>query len=154
MATLEEWLDAGAAAVPPLTGEVLLPGLSAPVLLLRDGLVSRTCVPPRARDAFLAQGLRPRAGPAVQMELNRRRALGRSAEWLGPSAFAADAWRAGSRRGGEPAGRRGARREAREMVEAYAAGANAVPRLGAPLPRSTSCWAPRPSPGKAGTASR
>ena len=37
MATLEEWHDAARRAVPPLTGEVRLPGLSAPVLLLRDG---------------------------------------------------------------------------------------------------------------------
>jgi hypothetical protein len=147
MATLEEWRDAARRAVPPLTGEVLLPGLSAPVLLLRDGLGVSHLRAATARDAFLAQGFAHAQDRLFQMELNRRRALGRSAEWLGPSAFAADAL--ARRLGVEAASRRDAAAlggEAREMVEAYAAGANAFLASGAPLPLEYELLGAAPEP--------
>ena len=147
MATLEEWRDAARRAVPPLTGEVRLPGLSAPVLLLRDGLGVPHLRAATARDAFLAQGFAHAQDRLFQMELNRRRALGRSAEWLGPSAFGADALarrlcvEAASRRDAAALGG-----EAREMVEAYAAGANAFLASGAPLPLEYELLGAAPEP--------
>jgi penicillin amidase len=86
-------------------------------------------------DAFLAQGFVHAQDRLFQMELNRRRALGRAAEWLGPAAAEGDVL--ARRLGMEAACRRdhaalGA--EAREMVEAYAAGVNAFLASGAPRP--------------------
>ncbi|MBD0272291.1 MAG: penicillin acylase family protein, partial [Acetobacteraceae bacterium] len=132
---LEDLREAARRALPPLTGEVRLPGLSAPVLLLRDGLGVPHLRAATVRDAFLAQGFAHAQDRLFQMELNRRRALGRSAEWLGPSAFAADAL--ARRLGVEAASRRDAAAlggDAREMVEAYAAGVNAFLASDAPLP--------------------
>jgi penicillin G amidase len=135
MAIREELREAARRAVPPLTGAVRLPGLSAPVLLLRDGFGVPHLRAATARDAFLAQGFAHAQDRLFQMELNRRRALGRSAEWLGPAAFAADAL--ARRLGVESASRRDAAAlgaEARAMIEAYAAGVNAFLASGAPVP--------------------
>lgn len=124
------------AALPPLGGRLRLPGLSAPVEVMRD----RWGIPHiRARggmeDAFLAQGFVHAQDRLFQMELNRRRALGRAAEWLGPGAAEGDIL--ARRLGMEAACRRdfaalGA--EARRMLEAYAAGVNAFLASGAPRP--------------------
>jgi penicillin amidase len=69
------------------------------------------------------------------MELNRRRALGRAAEWLGPVAVAGDML--ARKLGIEAASRRDAAAlspEARAMLEAYAAGVNGFLASGAELP--------------------
>jgi penicillin amidase len=147
MATLDNWRDAARRAVPPLTGEVRLPDLSAPVLLLRDGFGVPHLRAATARDAFLAQGYAHAQDRLFQMELNRRRALGRSAEWLGPSAFASDAL--ARRLGVGSASRRDAAAlgaEAQDMVEAYAAGVNAFLASGAPLPLEYTLLGAEPEP--------
>jgi penicillin amidase len=124
------------AALPPLTGTLRLPGLAAPVEVFRDPEgVPHVRAEGGMRDAFLAQGFVHAQDRLFQMELNRRRALGRSAEWLGPAAAEMDALC--RRLGMEAACRRdvaalGA--EARGMLEAYAAGVNAFLDSGAPLP--------------------
>jgi penicillin amidase len=145
--TFEAVREAARRAVPPLDGEVRLLGLSAPVLLLRDDLGVPHLRAETARDAFLAQGFAHAQDRLFQMELNRRRALGRSAEWLGPSAFAADALarrlgvEAASRRDSEALGS-----EARAMVDAYAAGVNAFLGSGAPRPLEYALLGAEPEP--------
>ncbi|TCH99976.1 penicillin acylase family protein [Roseococcus sp. SYP-B2431] len=143
----EELRAAARRAVPELTGEVTLPGLEAPVTVLRDALGVAHIRAGSTRDAFFAQGFCHAQDRLFQMELNRRRALGRSAEWLGPSAFGADAL---SRRlGVEGASRRDAAAlgdEAKVMIEAYAAGVNAFLASGAPLPIEYTLLGATPEP--------
>jgi len=122
------------AALPPLDGCLSLPGLSAPVEVLRD----RWGIPHiRAEggqvDAFRAQGFVHAQDRLFQMELNRRRGLGRAAEWLGAAAMEGDML--ARRLGMEAASRRDYAAlgdEARAMVDAYAAGVNAFLESGAP----------------------
>lgn len=128
-----DWREAARRAVPRLDGEIRLPGLSGDVTVLRDGLGIAHIRAGSARDAFFAQGFCHAQDRLFQMELNRRRALGRSAEWLGAPAFGADAL--ARRLGVEAASRRDAEAlspEARAMTEAYAAGINAFIASGAP----------------------
>ncbi|WP_198370227.1 penicillin acylase family protein [Roseomonas rosulenta] len=121
------------AALPPLTGALRVAGLSDAVEVFRD---PEGIPHVRARgqhDAFLAQGFVHAQDRLFQMELNLRRALGRSAEWLGAPAVEMDALC--RRLGMEAACRRdfaalGA--EARGMLEAYVAGVNAFLDSGAP----------------------
>ncbi len=121
-------------AVPQLDGTLRLAGLEAPVEVRRDALGIAHIRAGSTRDAFFAQGFCHAQDRLFQMELNRRRALGRSAEWLGAGAFGADALArrldvAGvSQRDAAALGA-----EARAMIEAYAAGVNAFIASGAPL---------------------
>jgi penicillin amidase len=127
--------EAARRAVPPLTGTLVLPGLGAPATVLRDELGVPHLRAESAHDAWFAQGFVHAQDRLFQMELNRRRALGRSAEWLGASAFEGDAL--ARRLGVEAASRRDAAAltgEAREMIERYAEGVNAFLRSGAPMP--------------------
>jgi len=129
----EDWHQAARDAVPKLDGELRLPGLGAPVDVLRDALGIAHIRAGSARDAFFAQGFCHAQDRLFQMELNRRRALGRSAEWLGAGAFGGDAL--ARRLDVAGVSRRDAAAltaEAREMVEAYAAGVNAFIDSGAP----------------------
>src|SRR5690349_18268593 len=135
MAGLEDWREAARRAVPPLEGELRVTGLAAPVTVLRDEYGVPHIRATTTRDAFLAQGFVHAQDRLFQMELNRRRALGRSAEWLGPSAFTADAL--ARRLGMEAACRRDAAalgEEAQAMITAYAEGVNAFLASDAPLP--------------------
>ncbi|MDP3416352.1 penicillin acylase family protein [Falsiroseomonas sp.] len=124
------------AALPPLDGQVQVPGLTAPATVLRDRWgIPHIRTAGGAPDAFRAQGFVHAQDRLFQMELNRRRALGRSAEWLGAAAAEGDIL--ARRLGIEAASRRdhaalGA--EAQAMLEAYAAGVNAFLDSGAPLP--------------------
>ncbi|UPY38667.1 penicillin acylase family protein [Sediminicoccus sp. KRV36] len=121
-------------ALPRLDGELHVPGLTAPVEVRRDGLGVAHIRAGSTADAFFAQGFCHAQDRLFQMELNRRRALGRSAEWLGAAAFGADALArrldiAGvSQRDWAALGA-----EARAMSEAYAAGVNAFIASDAPL---------------------
>jgi penicillin amidase len=124
------------ATVPPFSGARHLPGLGAPVTVLRDGWgIPHIRAEGGATDAFLVQGFVHAQDRLFQMELNRRRALGRAAEWLGPAAAEGDVL--ARRLGVEAASRRDCAAlgdEARAMVEAYAAGVNAFLASGAPRP--------------------
>lgn len=121
-------------ALPQLDGTLGLAGLAAPVEVRRDALGIAHIRAGSAVDAFFAQGFCHAQDRLFQMELNRRRALGRSAEWLGAGAFGADALArrldiAGvSQRDAAALGD-----EARAMIEAYAAGVNAFIASEAPL---------------------
>ncbi|MEO3474888.1 penicillin acylase family protein [Roseomonas sp. CAU 1739] len=123
------------AALPPLTGTLRIAGLADAVEVLRDPEGVPHIRAHGQRDAFFAQGFVHAQDRLFQMELNLRRALGRSAEWLGAPAFEMDALC--RRLGMEAACRRdfaalGA--EAREMLAAYVAGVNAFLDSDAPLP--------------------
>jgi penicillin G amidase len=123
------------AALPPLTGTLRIAGLSDAVEVFRDPEGIPHVRARGRRDAFLAQGFVHAQDRLFQMELNLRRALGRSAEWLGAPAAGMDVLC--RRLGMEVACRRdfaalGA--EAKEMLEAYVEGVNAFLDSGAPLP--------------------
>jgi penicillin G amidase len=108
-------------------------GLHGPVEVLRDGLGVPHCQAGSEHDAFFAQGWAHAADRLWQMDYDRRRALGRSAAVTGPAAVSADVF---YRRLGLAAC---AQRDlallspaAREMLEAYSAGVNAVIGAGPP----------------------
>ncbi|MCO6416842.1 penicillin acylase family protein [Siccirubricoccus sp. KC 17139] len=144
---MRQWAEAAQQAVPPLEGELRLAGLTAPVAVLRDGFGVPHIRAANMADAFFAQGFTHAQDRLFQMELNRRRALGRSAEWLGPVAFAADAlarrlgMAAACRRDTEALGG-----EARAMLAAYVAGVNAFLASGAPLPVEYALLGATPEP--------
>jgi len=130
-------LDAAAlqAALPPLEGRLQLPGLGAGVTILRDAQGVPHLRARDAADAFFAQGFVHAQDRLFQMELNRRRAVGRAAEWLGAPAAEGDIL---SRRLGiEAASRRDAAAlgaDAKAMLERYVAGVNAfIARGPAPI---------------------
>ncbi|WP_164868032.1 penicillin acylase family protein [Rhodovarius crocodyli] len=142
-----DWQKIAREAVPPLDGELRIPGLDGPATVLRDDLGIAHIKAGSTRDAFLAQGFCHAQDRLFQMELNRRRALGRSAEWLGAAAFGADAL--ARRLGVEAASRRDAAAltdEAKAMIEAYAAGVNAFIASGAPLPIEYTLLGATPEP--------
>jgi penicillin amidase len=130
-------LDATAlqAALPPLSGTLRLPGLRDDVVVHRDAWGIPHIRAKGEADAFFALGVVHAQDRLFQMELNRRRALGRSAEWLGATAAEGDAL--ARRLGVEAASRRdyeAASSEARDMLAAYVAGVNAFLASGAPDP--------------------
>lgn len=124
-----------------------VPGLQAAVTVFRDewGIAHI-----RARgedDAHFALGFVHAQDRLFQMELNRRRALGRAAEWLGADAADADALC--RRLGMEAACRRdhaalGA--PARAMLASYCTGVNAFLASGAPLPPEYALLGATPEP--------
>ena len=147
MSAIDDLREAAHRAVPPLDGTLALPGLAAPATVLRDELGVPHLRAASAADAWFAQGFVHAQDRLFQMELNRRRALGRAAEWLGASAFEADAL--ARRLGVEAASRRDTAAltdEAREMIERYAAGVNAFLRSGAPVPLEYALLGATPEP--------
>ncbi len=123
------------AAIPPLTGQLRLAGLAAEVVVHRDEWGIPHVRAANAADAHFGLGFVHAQERLFQMDLARRRALGRAAEWLG--AEAADADVLSRRLGMEAACRRDLAAlggEARTMLDSYAAGVNAFLRSGAPLP--------------------
>jgi penicillin amidase len=129
-------IDAAAlqAALPPLDATLPLPGLETPVTVFRDPWgVPHIRAEGGAADAWMALGFVHAQDRLFQMELTRRRALGRAAEWLGAPAAEADIL--ARRLGMEAACRRDAAAlgpEARLMLDRYAAGVNAFIASGAP----------------------
>jgi penicillin amidase len=113
-------------AVPDMTGEMRVAGLGAPVEILRDPWGIPHIRGRGANDVFLALGFAHAQDRLWQMEATLRRGVGRWAEWVGPSAVAADAL--ARRLGGEAAARRdydALPADTRGMLEAYSAGVNA-----------------------------
>jgi penicillin amidase len=127
--------EARAAALPPLDGDLAVPGLVGPVTVWRDAWGIPHIRAGTPADAYHALGFVHAQDRLFQMDLNRRRALGRTAEWFGPKAVSADAlvrrlgMAAACERDYAALGF-----EAREMLDAYAAGVNAFLGSGAPLP--------------------
>ncbi len=129
-------LDAAAlqAALPPFSGEIRLAGLGAPVTVHRDRWGIPHIRASGSDDAYFALGFVHAQDRLFQMDLNRFRALGRSAEWLGEAAAEADILV--RRLGMADACRRdyaALSTEARVMLDRYAAGVNAYLGSGAPV---------------------
>jgi penicillin amidase len=123
------------AALPPLSGSLSLPGLEKPVSVSRDAWGIPHIRAAGEADAYMALGFVHAQDRLFQMELTRRKALGRAAEWLGAEAAEADILV--RRLGMEQACRRDLDAlggEAKAMLQAYAAGVNAFLASGAPLP--------------------
>ena len=130
-------LDAAAlhAALPPLAGELTLPGLGAPATIYRDEWGIPHVRATSAADAYFAMGVAHAQDRLFQMDLTRRKAIGRSAEWLGAEAAESDILV--RRLGMEAACRRdhaALSEDARIMLAHYASGVNAFIASGAPLP--------------------
>jgi penicillin amidase len=114
------------AAVPDLSGAMCLRGLGAQVEVWRDPEGVPHIRAASSRDAFLAQGFVHAQDRFWQMEYDRRRALGRWAEYAGPAALAQDMQMRRFRLGASArADYDAASPETRAMLDAYAAGVNA-----------------------------
>ncbi len=120
---------------PPTGGTLRVNGLAEPVEVLRDPEGVPHIRAQGQRDAFFAQGFVHAQDRLFQMELNLRRGVGRSAEWLGAPAVEMDVlcrrldMEGACRRDFAALGD-----EARAMLEAYVAGVNAFVDSDAPLP--------------------
>ena len=136
-----------AASVLPLDGTLSLPGLDGPVTVHRDEWGIPHARAGSASDAHFALGFVHAQDRLFQMDLTRRRAVGRAAEWLGTPAAAADAL--ARRLGVAQASQRDAAAlgpEARAMLDAYARGVNAFLGTGAPLPIEYTLLGATPEP--------
>ncbi|SHJ01559.1 penicillin amidase [Roseomonas rosea] len=134
-------------ALPPMEGTLRVPGLAGPVEVLRDTHGIPHIRAGATPDAWFALGFVHAQDRLFQMELTRRRALGRAAEWLGAGAAEADILV--RRLGMEAACRRdhaALGEAARAMLDSYAAGVNAFVASGAPLPVEYGLLEARPEP--------
>jgi len=113
-------------AVPPLEGSVSIEGIDARLEICRDRFGIPHIRAGSAHDGFVGQGFAAAADRLWQMDSDRRKASGRWASVVGPSAVASDVFV--RRLGLEAAARRdlaGLAVDTQEMLEAYAAGVNA-----------------------------
>ena len=135
------------AAVPPLDGEVILDGLHDSVSVWRDTWGIPHVRAANEHDAWFAQGFVTAQDRMWAMEYDRRRAVGRWAEVVGPSAVGQDMQMRRHRL--EDAARAdytatGPR--AKLMLDAYAAGVNAFINSDAPLPAEYAITSISPEP--------
>ncbi|MDB5373693.1 MAG: penicillin amidase [Belnapia sp.] len=124
-----------AAYLPQLDGELAVPGLRAPVTIRRDAQGVPHIQAATAHDAWFALGFVHAQDRLFQMDLTRRRATGRAAEFLGAAAFEQDAL--ARRLGVERVSRRdyaAAAAATRMMLDRYAEGVNALIDGATPLP--------------------
>jgi penicillin amidase len=123
------------AALPPISGELRAPGLAAPVEVHRDRWGIPHIRAGGSGDAWFALGFVHAQDRLFQMDLNRFRALGRSAEWLGETAAEADILvRRLGMTGACTRDYAALGQDARTMLDRYAAGVNAFLGSAAPLP--------------------
>jgi penicillin amidase len=114
------------ASIPVLDGTVRLAGLDGPVEVVRDSLGIPHVKAGSVHDAFFAQGFVHAQDRLWHMEYDRRRALGRWAECVGPSGVEQDILMRRVRLGASAQADYAAlNTETRAMVDAYAAGINA-----------------------------
>src|SRR4051794_4086470 len=85
MLTTEITRDSLRTAIPALDGTVRLSGLDGPVDVVRDSLGIPHVRATSTHDAFFAQGFVTAQDRLWHMEYDRRRAMGRWAEFVGPS---------------------------------------------------------------------
>jgi penicillin amidase len=114
------------AALSPIDGTLAVPAFDAAVTVMRDEWGIPHIRARGVADAYRALGFVHAQDRLFQMELNLRRAVGRAAEWLGPSAIDGDVLV--RRLGMEAVCRRDFAAlgpDARAMLEAYAEGVNA-----------------------------
>jgi len=123
------------AAQPETARDLALPRLEAPVAVFRDAHGIPHVRARSAHDAFFGQGFVTAQDRLWQMEYDRRRALGRWSEVVGPSALPQDRqmrrFQLGRNLGTDF---QSLAPETRAMLEAYADGVNAAIARGGPLP--------------------
>lgn len=149
------------AALPRIDGEYRVPGLSAPVEVLRDEWGIPHIYARNRRDLFFAQGFVQAQDRLWQMDMWRRTNEGRLAEILGPEAFEHDRLaRLIMYRGDWDAEFAVYHPEGRDIFQAFADGVNAwIAAAGDDLPveyRITGLrplpWTPQASTGRVATA--
>ncbi len=124
-----------AAALPPMSGDLRTPGLAAPVAVHRDRWGIPHIRAQGSADAWFALGFVHAQDRLFQMDLNRMRALGRSAEWFGQPAVPADILaRQLDMAGSCTRDFVGLGEDARGMLNRYAEGVNAFLASDAPRP--------------------
>ena len=113
-------------SLPQVAGELAVPGLAAPVDVLRDANGVPHIFARSEADAHFALGFVHAQDRLWQMEMNRRIAAGRLAEVVGPAALDTDRFlrTLGIRRVAE-ANVRALDADSRRLLAAYAAGVNA-----------------------------
>ncbi len=122
-------------ALPDLRSPRRLAGLEGEVVVYRDALGVPHAQAGTTRDAFFAQGFFCAQDRLWQMDWDRHRAYGRSAEWLGAPAVEQDAFlRRTGLEASSLADYAAIDAPARAMLDAYAAGVNAFIENGGPLP--------------------
>ena len=133
--------------LPLVSGSVTVQGLEAPVRILRDGHGVPHVYAESARDAAFAMGYTHAQERGWQMEFNRRVAAGRISEFAGDEGVAADRFmrRLGLVQVAEAEANL-MDAEARDILEAYCAGVNAVWESGRPLPLEMTLLRIRPEP--------
>lgn len=135
------------AALPQLDGDVSLMGLTRPVTVLRDELGVPHVEAASTGDAFFAQGFVTAQDRLFQMDFDRRRARGRTAEWLGALGVAQDTMARKLRlMDSARADYRELSPEARGVLEAYAAGVNAFLKITTALPVEYTLLGEQPEP--------
>ena len=87
---LEEFLGAARAALPPVEGELEVPGLHEPVEVLRDRWGIPYLSAASLEDLWFAQGFVQASERLFQMELALRAAGGRLSGWFSDLTIAAD----------------------------------------------------------------
>ena len=123
---LQAVISAAQSALPDLTATLTLKGLQAPVMIFRDAWGIPHIKAENEHDVFFTQGFVAAQDRLFQMDYDRRRCLGRWAEFAGETAAQADVFMR-CRGLGEVArlDYRMASAAARAMLDAYAAGVNA-----------------------------
>ncbi len=123
--------------------ELRITGLDGPVEIIRDRPGVPHCHAVSEHDAFFAQGFVHAADRLWQMDYDRRRGLGRSAEALGAAGVAGDTlYRRLDLAGSARSDSARLSEAARDMLTAYTAGVNAL--IGSARPGSTA--GPRAGP--------
>ena len=133
--------------LPLVSGTVNAPGLDAPVRVVRDRRGVPHVYASSAADAAFAMGWVHAQDRGWQMEFNRRVAAGRVSEFAGAEGVPADRFmrRLGLMRVAE-AEARALEGEARQLLDAYTAGVNAVWSSGQPRPVEMQLLRLRPDP--------
>lgn len=130
-----------------VVGDLTVPGLAGDVVIHRDEWGIPHARAGTALDAFFAQGLVQAEDRLFQLEYDRRRAYGQWAEVVGASALEFDLF---ARRCGLQIAARheyeGLPAEAREVLDAFAAGVNAWLALGRELPTDLRLAGVAPAP--------
>jgi penicillin G amidase len=107
--------------------ELRTAGLDGPVEIIRDGLGVPHCRAVSEHDAFFAQGFVHATDRLWQLDYDRRRGLGQSAEYIGPGGVPGDAlYRRLNLAGSVQRDLAALSGAARDMLSAYTAGVNAV----------------------------
>ena len=135
------------AALPDLGGTIRLPGLEQTVEIIRDQFGIPHIRAQSLQDAFFAQGFTQAQDRLWQMDYDRRRAVGRWAEWAGPAWIDQDKlMRRLGLNASAQADYAAFDADTRAVFDAYAAGVNAFIDSTTTLPVEYDLVGARPAP--------